>query len=440
LLALTRHRLLRYTIRPHATRPEEASEAKLYLAPFWFLSALHYGFDIGSKVVIETDTNAMRQNSNQTLDESYPTVTRRDTGPQKLFRGRVVERWIADPAARAFGIESLRLRAAIHPLEPFTAEHERLGVVLPTYLDVDDARARTYALALTIGVASDGLTKLDCQRSDLIAETLSLLYYPFWIDTSSPGTPPRVWDAVNGNPEHTATPQPIAKLAPLTPVFDELSLVEARCQRCKEPLPLTGHGIVYPCHACDTFWVAEKTGLEPFSASYAKPQVAPTADAPLLWLPFWRVEAIVSYAGQRASEVLHAHTLLNISRPPGGLPGAPANDPLSYFVPAYGSMRAPRLDFAARDLNRLQPLLERGHYESGKFFSCFLGPEDALKLAYVVWLQIIPGALPKRLASLRVETGAVELWYVPFADQKRELTNLLTGMRYDRRVFRGVGH
>ncbi|MCK5801020.1 MAG: hypothetical protein KAI47_27720, partial [Deltaproteobacteria bacterium] len=39
LLALTHHRLLRYTIRPHATRPEEASEAKLYLAPSWFLSA-----------------------------------------------------------------------------------------------------------------------------------------------------------------------------------------------------------------------------------------------------------------------------------------------------------------------------------------------------------------------------------------------------------------
>ncbi|PIE19878.1 MAG: hypothetical protein CSA65_00700 [Proteobacteria bacterium] len=73
-------------------------------------------------------------------------------------------------------------------------------------------------------------------------------------------------------------------------------------------------------------------------------------------------------------------------------------------------------------------------------FSCYFGPEDALKLAYVVWLQVIPGTVPKRLASLRVETSVVELWYVPFADRGREVTNLLTGMRYDRTVFRGVGH
>lgn len=217
-------------------------------------------------------------------------------------------------------------------------------------------------------------------------------------------------------------------------------MVELRCQRCGERLTVGSHGVVFPCHPCDTFWVAEREGLEPFSAAYAKPQVANEGDHPLLWLPFWRAQAKVSYFGQQATQVLHARTLLNVMRPPGDMPSAANDAPLCYFVPAYGAKRAPRLDFAARDLNRLQPKLEGGSYSAGSTFSCFFGPEDALKLAYVVWLQILPGAVPKRLASLRVETGLVELWYVPFADRGREVTNLLTGMRYDRAVFRGVGH
>ena len=30
----------------------------------------------------------------------------------------------------------------------------------------------------------------------------------------------------------------------------------------------------------------------------------------------------------------------------------------------------------------LQPLLERGSYQSGEAFTCFFGPEDAQRLAY----------------------------------------------------------
>jgi hypothetical protein len=103
-------------------------------------------------------------------------------------------------------------------------------------------------------------------------------------------------------------------------------------------------------------------------------------------------------------------------------------------------MRAPRLDFAARDMTRLQPLVEPGGYATGETFHCFFGPDDAERLGYVVMLQIIPGSIVKRAASLRVRAGQVSLWYVPFADQGRELQNLLTGALYDRDAFRGVGH
>lgn len=437
LLALTRDRVLRYVIRPSAERPADvAAEAELCLLPFWFLSALHYGFDIGSKITIEADMGPSPSEGQDPAD-AMPTVTRRDSGPQKLFRGRVVERWVADPTALALGIDSLRMRASVHPLEPFEAEHEQLGRLLPTTLPVAEAKERLFAAAMTIGYASDGLTKLDCQRAELVSDEMSLLYYPFWIARGADGAVSAAWDAVSGQPEPLSSGgRPATDTT--TSAFDELKVVELRCGSCREPLTMASHGVVFPCHRCDTFWVAERDGLAPFAAAYAKPQVA-QENHPVLWLPFWRVKAELSYCERPATQAKDVRLVLGVTVV-AQAPTAAPDAPLCYFIPAYGALRAPRLDYAARDLTRLQPLLERGSYQSGEAFACFFGPDDAERLAYVTWLQLLPGGVPRRLASLRIKTGEVSLWYVPFADRGRELTNLLTGMRYDRTAFRGVGH
>jgi hypothetical protein len=221
-------------------------------------------------------------------------------------------------------------------------------------------------------------------------------------------------------------------------LFDEMTLIELECPECTEPLPRGNHSQIIPCTACGQFWRVGREGLTPFPARYARPQGTP--QGPILWLPFWRIEAAVRYGGREARQVKDLRNQLGVMRPRAELPTAPPDAPLCYYVPAFGAARAPRLDYAARDMTRLQPVLEAGEQGEGELFTCFYSPEDALRLAYVTWIPILPGVVIPRLRSLRVETGTPALWYVPFDDRGRELSNLLTGFRYDRSTFRGVRH
>ncbi|MBW2736088.1 MAG: hypothetical protein JRH20_27195 [Deltaproteobacteria bacterium] len=422
LVMLTRDRLLRFIIRPASEPPTPAAE--MIFVPFWHLTGLIYGWDFGSRVSTQLERGVGPKGENQA-----PERVSRDHGPQKIFRGRVVDRWLADPSGRALGLHSLRWRGAIHPLEPLTAEHEQLGHLLPIYLPVEEARGALQDMAMGAG-ATDGITKLACQRADLVAQTLSLLYYPFWrVDGE-------LFDGVNGDQETLLTPTDAPSSSP-TSGFDELSIVELRCKGCGERLSPSSGALVFPCHKCDTFWVAGRDGLAPFSAAYAEPRLS-AEDAPVVWLPFWRVETTLHMAAKTSRCVGDLRNALGV-RSLSGEGGSDPDDALCYFVPAYGAMRAPRLDFAARDLTRMLPRLRAGRYTGGDNFACFFGPDDARRLGYVVWLQILSGT-PRRIASLRVETGDVALWYVPFADLGRELHNLLTGARYDRAAFRGVSH
>lgn len=430
LLALTQERLLRYAIPPQVEAPEDATNAELHWIPFWFLSALHYGWDFGDHISYESDPNPMPQ---EKAEESVPTVIRKETGPQKIFRGRVVERWLTDPYARSLGISSLRLRASIHPMEPMTSEHEAMGKLLPLSLTITQAKEELFKYAMDHGRARDGINRLDAQRSDLVAERISVLYYPFWVSKDQ-----EFWDAVNGEKEILNTPTPQPEQSPPT-LFDELVVVEKRCHSCHEPLSASARGAIFPCHKCNTFWISSKDGLESFSASYAAPIYSAGSD-PMRWLPFWRVKCEINYCGHQATQVKDLFSMLNVMRPPKTVATEDPNAPLSYYVPAYGAFKAPRLDFAARDLTRIQPKLMRGKFTNGDDFSAYYRPQDAAALAYVVWIQLIGGAVAKKMSSLRVQTKAIDLWYVPFSDQGRELTNLLTARRYDRSVFRGIAH
>lgn len=438
LIALTRHRLLRFLVRPTAPAPAGAEGAQLVLLPFWRLTGLVYGFDFGSKVELVREPSHSEQNVRDGSGEPGIAVTKRDSGPLKSFRGRVVDRTTPDPATEAFGVRSLRLRVAVHPKEPFEAGDEGHGLVVPATLEVEAAREALMTGALSLGYAEDGMTTLDCQRADLVADSLSLLYYPFWVSRDEAGAL-LVWDAVSGEPEPLGKPGPRPEIAGGTALFDELKVVEARCGSCGEPLAAGSRAAVYPCLACQTFWVAEREGLRPFEARFARPQLSADG-APLLWLPFWRVETGVEHCGQLATMAGDVRSVLGVLGPPGTAPSAPPDSPLCYFVPAYGAHRAPRLDFAARDMTRLQPVFEAGRYEAGETFGCYLGPDDAERLGYVVLLQVIQGNVSRRAASLRIRPRKVTLWYAPFADAGRELKSLLTGLCYDRSAFRGVGH
>lgn len=431
LMALCKDRVLRLVVRPKVERPAEAGEgATLKLLPFWHLGGLVFAWNAGSKVEIVED----RPSSSQEQEGAAVQTIRKDSGPMKVFGGRVLDISIPDPAALGHGVTSLRLRGAVFPVEPFAEEHESIGEVVPATIDHRVAKDRLFSRAMNLS-NKEGMTRVDCRRFDVIAERLSLLYYPFWVASDAEGAL-KAWDAVSGEPEPLSPGEQPEYSA--TPLFDNLQLVELKCGACGHELPAGNHAMILPCRGCGAFWQVTSGGLQPFQARYARPHLQAQK---LAWLPFWQLPVGVTYGGQRAQVANNLTTALGVLRPPSQAPQSPPNSQLTYFAPAYGAMRAPRVDHAARDMTRHQPLLEPGEPGAGELYNCFFSPEDALRLAYATFILILPGTVPRMLRSLRVITaGDPELWYVPFEDAGRELMNLLTGVRYDKSAFRGVRH
>lgn len=431
LLALSRDRLLRYVFRPRTECPEAAQGAALELLPFWHLAGLLFGWDVGSRVTFEEE--AVQYNS-EGQPNAPPVPMRKDSGPMRRVRNRVVDVSQPDPAVRALGICSLRMRAGVFPMEPFCAEHKELGRVVPPSVDATEIRGRLRGRAMSKSSPTEGMTRLSAQRKDLVAEELALYYYPFWVKRA--GDEVAAWDAMSGEPEPLAAPQEAPRSVAST-AFDQLKLIELSCGECGEALPAGNHSMVLPCTACGQFWRVAREGLEPFSARYARPQAE--AQEPV-WLPFWRVPCTLVYGGRKVRRAGDVRNVLGVITPPGELPRAPAGAPLCYYVSAYGNMRAPRVDHAARDMTRVQPALKPGPAGEGDLYHCFYGAQDARQLSYITWINIMPGVVPHRLRSLRVQPGEPELWYVPFDSRGRELVSLVTGLRYDKSAFRGVRH
>lgn len=437
LLAISRDRILRFVITTSSSAPPQADGATLYLLPFWHLSGLIFGWDIGSRVVMEQEP--MRDSGGKEFDDlSIPSSIRRDSGPMKVFRGRVVDLSLPDPATRAFGVNSLRWRAAVFPMEPFAEHHEALGRVIPPTLVVEMVRNDLYNRAFGLRSPTEGMTKLDCQRQDLVSEELALYYYPFWIRQVSAGQP-EVWDGVTGELESTMRLDGETPATSGAAVFDDLQIIELTCRSCGKTLITGNHSVVLPCSSCGQFWMVTRDGLQRFEAQYAKVNGG-RQGSPILWLPFWKVPVKVRFKGGLAAKVADLIGTLGVMRSGASCEQAPSSSPLHYFTPAYGALRAPRVDHSARDMTRAQPLLEPGSAGRGEVFHCFFGPEEARKLGYATWIQVLPSAVGNQLRSLRLTTEAPSLWYIPFEDRGHELVNLVTGNRYDPATFRGVRH
>jgi hypothetical protein len=437
LLAVSRDRVLRYVIRPEAAAPppdEAGGEAQLQLLPFWHLGGLLYAWQVGSKVELIKDTQRASSKADSRADEQGPEVIRKDSGPQKHWSGRVLEMTLPDPATSALGITSLRTRGQVFPVEPFTEEHETLGEVVPSALDHRAAKDRLFARAIHMSAAAQGLTRVDCQRYDFVSETLSLVYYPFWVRARQGGYD--IWDGVNGDPEPLSSPVALEGSSG-SAIFDQLKIVELNCISCGTALPAGNHSAVLPCRGCGKFWGVTGDGLEPFEAHWARPQMQ---GQNLVWLPFWRVPAEVSYSGRKATRHADLTAVLGALKPRSELLSTPPDAPLCYFAPAYGAMHAPRIDHAARDMTRYQPVLEVGQPSAGEVYNCFFSADDASRMAYATWIMVITAVVVPKLRSIRVQSGAPALWYVPFESTGRELVNLLTGFAYDRIAFRGVRH
>jgi DNA-directed RNA polymerase subunit RPC12/RpoP len=436
LLALARDRVLQFLFRPSPLVPEETEGSTLVFLPFWHLSGLVFAWDMGTQITIEQDIVSESAGPDG-AQVRVPSGIRRESGPQKAFRGRVIDMAMPDPATQAFGVGSLRWRSAIFPMEPVVEAHESLGRIIRPTLDVATVRTALTDRAMSLDNASEDLNRLDCQRQDLLTEEMALFYYPFWARRDPDGNL-RVWDGITGDLEvhGPGTAPPMA--GPAT-VFDDLTVIELRCQSCGDELVPGNRAAVVPCQSCSTFYRVTRDGLAKFEARHAEPQIEVKTGRPV-WLPFYKVPAEVRFRGRRATRVMDIVNQLGVMRGVTKTTTEMPASPLHYYVSAYGSLRAPRVDHAARDMSRLQPMFEAGPGGEGDWYHCFFDVEDAKDMAYATWIQLLPSAVGHQIQSLRITVGEPQLWYVPFESRGRELINLVTGAAYDRSTFRGVSH
>lgn len=436
LFALSRDRVLQYVFAPAPTVPDGAEGASLVFLSFWHLSGLVFGWDVGRLITVDTEmvTETVTADGAQVR---VPSSIRRESGPRKTFRGRVIDLSIPDPTTTAFGITSLRWRAAVFPMEPYREAHESLGTIVRPTLDVDTVRAQMMDRAITLGQNAEEMNRIDCQRQDLLSEELALYFYPFWARREPDGNL-RVWDGVTGELEVHGPGSEPPELGPAT-VFDDLKVIDLRCTACGAELVAGNRATVLPCGYCGAFYRVTRDGLERFEARYAEPHTQ-SRGGPVVWLPFWRVPVEVQFCGKKATRVLDLVNQLGVMRGTGKAVSAEPHSQLHYFVSAYGSLKAPRIDHAARDLTRAQPALTAADRGDGDRYRCFFEAEDAREMAYATWMQVLPSAVPHQLRSLRLKPGEPSLWYVPFEMRGRLLANLVTENAYERATFRGVSH
>ncbi len=249
VLVLCQQRLLRYLILPRAKGPDVSADAYLMLLPFWNLRGLLYCWQVGSRSSYEESPHPSSTNDMDGYysgDDSVPSGSIKvTTGPRKVFGGRVVNLSLPDPATLFYGIGSLRLRASLNPLEPFSQHHESLGEIPPLRLDHVQAKEQLLDLAIKYTASVERLTQIDLQRIDMVADELSLIYYPFWIEKTQNQTK-AVWDGVSGEPEPLQPPHEGSM--PSVPVlFDHLKVIQLTCGRCSQELAPGNHATVLPC-------------------------------------------------------------------------------------------------------------------------------------------------------------------------------------------------
>ncbi|MCB9556985.1 MAG: hypothetical protein H6707_12835 [Deltaproteobacteria bacterium] len=427
VLGLTRDNVIQLIAPAKASAPEPT--AKLVFLPFWRMTGLVYGWTIGAKLEVPIDAGTGMSSGEATALPS--ALISNEEAPS----GRVFDISLADPATLAHGVTSLRFRAQLQTFEPYDASvhHSSAEVVAPAR-SIAEAKDDLTQQALNLGHSANNLARIDCQRADVVSATLMQLLYPFWICGD------QIYDAVNGHREQTVElSAPPPSLA--SQLFDDLRIIELRCPGCQQALAVESRPAVLICDSCGRAWQVGEEGLEPITVRYAKPQLA--SEAATIQLPFWRVQCSVSFSGQTADKSIDLYQRLGALRPPHT---EVSDGPLHYYTPAFGALRAPRLDPAARALTLRQivphPLAGLPqHSTQRQRFQCFFGASDAARMGYAIWLSILPTAAWRRARTLRVQTSAPQLWYLPFCgDGNRELRCLLTGQQFDRQVFRGLAH
>ena len=382
------------------TKGALVSEKGLFFAPYWRIKGMVFRWIFGKNVRGET----VKELKTKQLDHTFPA-----------YRGFNL------------GLRSLGLRPGALKLFFFDrSEMSKLGSTVKVAVPFKEAVHHGTSLT-EVGLDETDM-RVHLERTRLIGERYSMIYFPFWMIRLSVGKEARVLilDAVANQVTRTLTQKQwdemMAKAAkqPDTVSFKNVSFIPFKCPNCGWALPMNCFDIIHVCATCQQAWM-ERGGR--FNAVRFEAAAPPKGgEQALVYLPFWVFQAEIHSNGQALKTVadLHGFSLLFPTR----VAESADHRPIRFYVPAVSVRNIAALNKLAVGVTQNQPVFDQMPKEKlseYRLMGVFLPPKAATGMADILLCSMTPASNGNRqhfIQHANMTISKMHLLWWPFREQR----------------------
>ncbi len=405
-------------------RPPQRMRAFLFYAPFWRLQGTVYRWVFGAKPMkVE-------------IEAGVPQPMER----LKIFLHRLLDHTIPGYADLNLGLSNLGVRAQALSLQVFSREHlEMRDSFLPLEVPLERARAEAERFSETFFEREDVAPEVILQH--LVGRRFSMIYFPIWgIECQyAEGREILLIDGVSKNLMRVLQDESpiLQKLqggeSRKSFEFSEIRFLPFRCPNCGWDFPFHPLSMLHFCPNCRRLY-RESAGEWKEIAYSVIPQADGFPSEKLLWVPFWRCQALLDSGGDRLETMAGLYQLA----PPLRVVNTEKEGrrPIYFYIPAVKFRNPQVIHNLASRFTYNQPEVKLGAFPDG-FHPLTAGgsfPEtDAQEMGPVILGALIPQNNRRARAWLKgcqVELKRPEIIYFPFARADLFWKEPITGISF----------
>jgi hypothetical protein len=392
-------------LRSRKSLPLEQRSLKLIYAPYWRCKGMVFHWALGKK------EGFSQEDGRRTWDDD------------KILKTKAFDFSFPAYKNHSLGLDSLGIRTSAVQLRLF--HPSRLSgseLVLPAEVSSEEANKYSNSF-LTFGF-SDGNFKVEIEDTELVGETYSLVYFPFWLLEVSTGHRRGllIIDGLANRVTRTSWQHDLSTLTdqnhPMSNagVHETLQLIPNRCPVCGWDFPLSPHSKIHVCPTCTRGWQEQHGRYR--ELEYELVSVPRDWQQPVHYLPFWDLETRI----HASREILQ--TRADLARlAPGLAVGSDAqylSSPIRFLIPAFKINSMPSFQKLATLFSVRPP---EGSYrakerlEKERFEGVYLAGGEAREMAQVVLFSLVPIYNRRArllLKDIRLESQPPRLVYYPF--------------------------
>jgi DNA-directed RNA polymerase subunit RPC12/RpoP/predicted Zn-ribbon and HTH transcriptional regulator len=376
------------------------SEKRLFFAPYWRIKGMVFRWIFGKNVRGE----AVKELKTKKLDHTFPAYHGMNLGLRSLgIRPGALKLFFFDRAKMS------ELGSIVHVAVPFHEAVHRGTSLSAVGLDETDMRVHL-------------------ERTRLIGERYSMIYFPFWMIRLSLGKEARILilDAVANQVTRVLTQEQwdemMTKAAkqPDRVVFENVSFIPFKCPNCGWALPMNCFDIIHLCATCKQAWMERGGRFKAVRFEVAAPP--PGREQALVYLPFWVLQADIHSNGQALKTVadLHEFSLLFPTR----VAQSADHRPIRFYVPAVAVRNTAALNKLAVAVTQSQPVFDQMPKEKlgeFRFMGVFLPPKAATGMADILLCSMTPASNGRRQHFIQhpdMTISKMHLLWWPFCEQR----------------------